>query len=238
MLTTFFRAIILYLLMVLTMRALGKRQLGQFQPYEFAVTIIIADLIATPIGDVSTPLLQGVLPVAALLILHAVISLLTFKSDNLRSVISGRPTVIIRDGVIDRAQMRRLCLTLSDLTEALRQQGILDPASVSTAVFEANGSISAFATGAERPPTAQEMQVQTKPDHLPVVLIMDGRLQPGNLRENGIPEKWLFSQLRRAALGPGNVYFATLNDGQLLRLQTMDGICMQLAAKPPKGARP
>ena len=84
MLIIFLRAIVLYTVMVITMRALGKRQLGQFQPYEFAVTIIIADLIATPIGDVSTPLMQGLLPVAALFIMHTFISCITFKSDKLR----------------------------------------------------------------------------------------------------------------------------------------------------------
>lgn len=228
MLTIFLRAVILYLIMVLSMRALGKRQLGQFQPYEFAVTIIIADLIATPIGDVSTPLLQGALPVAALFILHTLISFITFKSDKARSIISGRPAVIVRDGVIDRAEMKRLCLTLSDLMEGLRQQGILDPTSVSTAVFEANGTISAFPDGSERPPTAQEMNVATQPDHLPIVLVMDGRVQAGNLQENELTADWLEAQLQQHGLTPKAVYLATLDDEGQLKVQTMDDARMQI----------
>lgn len=230
LLTTFLRSVILYTVMVITMRALGKRQLGQFQPYEFAMTIIIADLIATPIGDVSTPLLQGLLPIAALFIMHALISCITFRSDKLRSVISGKPTVIITDGVIDRREMQRLCLTLSDLMEGLRQQGILDPAAVSTAVFEANGVITAFADGRERPPTAQEMHIATRADHLPVVLIMDGRVQKVNLSEHSLTPQWLDAQLRRAALAAPAVYLATLDDDGMLRIQTMDGMQIQFPA--------
>ena len=231
MLTTFFRAVILYTIMVIAMRALGKRQLGQFQPYEFAVTIIIADLIASPIGDVSTPLMQGVLPIAALFIMHALISFITFKSDKARSFISGKPTVIMRDGVIDRTEMQRLCLTLSDLLEGLRQSGILDPTSVSTAIFESNGTISAFPDGSERPPTAQEMGIAAKPDHLPVMLVMDGRIQDCNLHEHRLDAAWLELQLKRAGLAAKQVYLAEWNaDDDELRLQTMDGICMRFAA--------
>lgn len=228
MLTTFLRAVILYTIMVITMRALGKRQLGQFQPYEFAITIIIADLIASPIGDVSTPLMQGVLPVAALFIMHTLISFITFKSDKARSLISGKPTIIMRDGAIDRQEMQRLCLTLSDLLEGLRQNGILDPASVSTAVFESNGTISAFPNGSERPPTAQEMGVATKPDHLPIVLVMDGRVQDCNLREHQLNLPWLNRQLQRVSLTPKQLYLATLDDDGLMRIQTIDGVRMQV----------
>lgn len=240
MLTTFLRAVILYSIMVIAMRALGKRQLGQFQPYEFAVTIIIADLIASPIGDVSTPLMQGVLPVAALFIMHALIACITFKSDKARSLISGKPAVIVRDGVIDRTEMQRLCLTLSDLLEGLRQNGILDPTAVSTAVFESNGTISAFPDGRERPPTAQEMGVPTRPDHLPVMLVMDGRIQDCNLREHRLDATWLEQQLKRVGLVARQVYLAELDeDDDALRLQTMDGICMRFAAETnrTKGAQ-
>lgn len=231
MLTIFLRAIILYLIMVLSMRALGKRQLGQYQPFEFAVTIIIADLIATPIGDVSTPLLQGVLPVAALFILHTLISFICYKSDKARSIISGRPAVIVRDGVIDRAEMQRLCLSLSDLLEALRQEGILSPSSVTTAVFEANGTISAFSDGSERPPTAQELNVATTPDHLPVVLVMDGRVQDDNLLEICLTREWLQSQLQCMGLTAKAIYLATLDDTGLLRAQTMDGAQLERNTK-------
>lgn len=232
MLTTFLRAAILYSVMVVAMRALGKRQLGQFQPYEFAITIIIADLIASPIGDVSTPLLQGLLPIAALFIMHTLISFITFKSDKARSLISGKPAIIVRDGVIDRDEMQRLCLTLSDLLEGLRQNGILDPASVGTAVFESNGTISAFPDGNERAPTAAELGMAIQPDHLPIVLVMDGRIQDCNLREHDMNAAWLSRQLQRVSLTPKQVYLATLDDSGAMRIQTMDGVRIQLPAQP------
>ena len=152
MFTMFFRAMFLYGVMILTMRLLGKRQLGEFQPFEFALTILLADIISGPIGSVSTPLLYGVLPVMAVIVVHGVLTIACMKSDKLRAVISGKPTLVISRGVIDRKELNRLCLSLSDLLEGLRGAGFLDPTEVGTAVVEANGTISAFADAQKRPP--------------------------------------------------------------------------------------
>ena len=127
MFTLFLRALILYVVMIVTMRGLGKRQLGQFQPYEFAMAILLADLISTPMESVSTPLLYGILPVMALFAVHSLITLLSLKSDRVRAFVSGKPSVIISRGVINERELKRLCLSLSDLLEGLRNVGILDP---------------------------------------------------------------------------------------------------------------
>ena len=104
MFTLFFRGMILYIAMIFTMRALGKRQLGQFQPYEFAMTILLADVISAPMESVSTPLLHGLLPVAAMIVVYGVITLCSMKSDRLRAFFSGKPAVVVRRGEIDRAE--------------------------------------------------------------------------------------------------------------------------------------
>ena len=135
MFTLFFRGMILYIAMILTMRALGKRQLGQFQPYEFAMTILLADVISAPMESVSTPLLHGLLPVAAMIVVYGVITLCSMKSDRLRAFFSGKPAVVVRRGEIDRAELNRLCLSVSDLLEGLRGAGFLDPADVGTVRF-------------------------------------------------------------------------------------------------------
>lgn len=232
MFTLFFRAIFLYVVMILTMRLLGKRQLGEFQPFEFALTILLADIVSGPIGSVSTPLLYGVLPVMAVIVVHGVLTLACMKSDRIRAVVSGKPTMVISRGVIDRQELNRLCLSLSDLLEGLRGAGFLDPTEVGTAVVEANGTISAFADAAKRPPTTGEMQLATEYEGLPMILIMDGRLQQKNLKTAGKSAAWLEGLLAGRALSLEAVYLASLDTGGYLSLQLRDGTLMRLQAMP------
>lgn len=230
MFTLFFRAIFLYVVLILTMRLLGKRQLGEFQPFEFALTILLADIISGPIGSVSTPLLYGVLPVLAVIVVHGVLTLACMKSDKLRAVISGKPTLVISRGVIDRRELNRLCLSLSDLLEGLRGAGFLDPTEVGTAVVEANGTISAFADAGSRPPTTREMQLSPGYEGLPMILIMDGRLQEKNLRTTGKDEAWLTGLLSGRALSAEAVYLASLDTRGFLTLQMRDDTLIRFRA--------
>lgn len=230
MFTLFFRAIFLYVVLILTMRLLGKRQLGEFQPFEFALTILLADIISGPIGSVSTPLLYGVLPVMAVIVVHGVLTIACMKSDKLRAVISGKPTLVISRGVIDRRELNRLCLSLSDLLEGLRGAGFLDPTEVGTAVVEANGTISAFADAGSRPPTTREMQLNPGYEGLPMILIMDGRLQEKNLRTTGKDEAWLTGLLSGRALSAESVYLASLDTRGFLTLQMRDDTLIRFRA--------
>lgn len=230
MFTLFFRAIFLYVVLILTMRLLGKRQLGEFQPFEFALTILLADIISGPIGSVSTPLLYGVLPVMAVIVVHGVLTLACMKSDKIRAVVSGKPTLVISRGVIDRRELNRLCLSLSDLLEGLRGAGFLDPTEVGTAVVEANGTISAFADAGSRPPTTREMQLSPGYEGLPMILIMDGRLQEKNLRTTGKDEAWLTGLLSGRALSAESVYLASLDTRGFLTLQMRDDTLIRFRA--------
>lgn len=223
MFSLFFRGMVLYLAMILTMRALGKRQLGQFQPYELAMTILLADVISGPMESVSTPLLHGLLPVAAMFVVHGVITLLSLKSDRVRAFISGKPAVVISKGVIDQEELNRLCLSLSDLLEGLRGAGFLDPAEVGTAVIEANGTLSAFAGGENRPPKASEMNLDPGYEGLPMILIMDGRIQPNNLSQSGHDEKWLEGVLAGRNLEVGQVYLASMDTQGRMMIQRRNG---------------
>ncbi|HIS03201.1 MAG TPA: DUF421 domain-containing protein [Candidatus Pullichristensenella avicola] len=234
MFTLFLRALILYTVMIVTMRGLGKRQLGQFQPYEFAMAILLADLISTPMESVSTPLLYGILPVMALFAVHSLITLLSLKSDRVRAFVSGKPSVIISRGVINERELKRLCLSLSDLLEGLRNIGILDPSEVGTAVVEANGKLSAFPDAARRAPTTAELGVQTDYEGLPLPLIMDGRVQENNLKRVGESEGWLTALLARRGLRVGEVYLACLDTRGCLAVQTRAGERMRLNAIAPE----
>lgn len=223
MFTLFFRAVFLYAVMILVMRGLGKRQLGEFEPYELALTILLADIISGPIGSVSTPLLYGLLPVAAVFVVHGVLTLACYKSDRLRAIISGKPTVVISRGVINRRELERLCLNLADLLEGLRGAGYLDPSEVGTAVIEANGSISAFANAASRPPKAEELQLSAAYEGMPLHLIMEGRMQQQNLHTTGKSAAWLNGMLKDRGFSAKSVYLATLDTQGRMTLQLCDG---------------
>ncbi|MBQ8506140.1 MAG: DUF421 domain-containing protein [Clostridia bacterium] len=234
MFTLFLRAMFLYIMMILVMRVLGKRQLGEFQPYEFALTILLADIISGPIGSVSTPLLHGLLPVAAVMVVHGVLSIACMKSDKFRAVVSGKPTLVISQGKIDQKELDRLCLSLSDLLEGLRNAGFQDPAEVGTAVVEANGSISAFSDSASRPPKVREMNLDPGYEGLPLPLIMDGRLQRHNLHQTGRTEAWLSRLLAARGTCIPAVYLASLDTQGRMFLQLKDGALVRFAALDPK----
>lgn len=222
MFTLFLRAVFLYGLMILTMRLLGKRQLGEFEPYELALTILLADIISSPIGSVSTPLLYGILPVAAVIIVHGIISIACVKSDKIRSVISGRPTLIIRRGEINLRELDRLCLSVADLLEGLRGAGFLDPNEVGTAIVEANGKISAFADSAKRPPKKEEMNMPANYEGLPMVLAVNGRVQRDNLKTIGQNEKWLEKMLSARGIKVRDAALCMIDTSGKMTVQTRD----------------
>ena len=233
MFTLFFRGAVLYAVMILVMRALGKRQLGEFQPYELAMTILLADVISAPMESVSTPLLHGLLPVAAMFAVHSVITLASLKWDRVRSVVSGRPTLVVSKGVINQRELDRLCLSLSDLLEGLRTAGFLDPTEVGTAIVEANGSISAFASGASRAPKTAELDLDPGYEGMPLMLIMDGRVQPHNLSQSGQDERWLDGQLAARGLRSEGVYLAALDTQGRMTVQVKGGGLMRFQAVDP-----
>ena len=218
MLTIFVRSVILYAAAVLAMRLMGKRQVGQLQPFEIVVVIMIAELAATPMGGVGIPLLHGILPMAALLICHSVISALCMKSERFRGWMSGQPTVLVRNGVICEEEMRKMSMTLGDLMEAMRTGGILDPSELGTAVLETGGQLNVFPKAPNRPVTPQDMAMQPAHEGLPLPLILDGETQHSNLSLGSLDEAWLVAQMRQLGYaGPGEVLFACLNtQGQMI----------------------
>lgn len=230
----FFRAVILYGLTLITLRAMGKHQLGQFQPYEFALALIIADLMATPMADNSIPLLHGVLPVAALFIVHCLLTFLCMRSDKLRSIISGKPSVVISRGVIDKKELSRLCLSLSDLLEGIRESGILDPAKVGTAIIEADGKICAFENSNARPLSPSDLSIQTPYEGMPLQLIMDGRLQQNNLEESGRDRAWIEQLLGLYNLKIKDVLLMSLNTEGKMHVQDMRGATLNFEAMKPE----
>ncbi len=233
MFTLLIRGALLYVVMIVTMRALGKRQLGEFEPYELAMTILLADLISSPMESVSRPLLHGLLPVAAMFVVHGAITLASLKWDRFRALISGKPALVINRGVIDQRELDRLCLSLSDLLEGLRGAGYLDPAEVGTAIVEANGTITAFPPSGGRPPKAGELGLDPGYEGMPLSLIADGHIQPNSLKQTGQGRRWLEKLLSDRGLAAEAVFLASLDTQGRMTLQLKSGGLMRFQAMEP-----
>ena len=191
MLTIFIRAILLYSFSIFAVRVMGKRQIGQLQPYELVAAILIADLVAEPMSGAETPLLYGLVPVSALVLMHSLFGLLGMKSPAFRRLLNGSARVLIREGNIQYEELRQVCMPVSDLMEVVRAAGVLNIADVETAVLETNGVLSVFPRGGERPVTLKAMQINAPEENLPHVLISDGEYRAKELKQVGITRQQL-----------------------------------------------
>ena len=218
MFTVSLRAVALYIVSVIAVRIMGKRQIGQLQPYELVLAILIADLAAAPMENVGTPLMYGVMPILALLSVHAFLTLLDLKSLRVRKILCSAPSVIIRKGSVCYDEMKRVNYTLSDLCEELRSQGFLNLAKVDTAILETSGRLSVFPAAEYAPLTPKDMGCPAKREGVPLLLIMDGRTRPEHLKAAGKDETWLMGQLQKAGIWETEqVLVASLDtDGRLL----------------------
>ena len=198
LLTIFVRAILLYSFSILAVRLMGKRQIGQLQPYELVAAILIADLVAEPMSGAETPLLYGIVPVSALVLMHSVFGLLGMKSPAFRRLLNGSARVLIREGNIQYGELKQVCMPVSDLMEIIRAAGILNIADVETAVLETNGVLSVFPRGGERPVTLESMRLAAQEADLPHVLISDGKYRESEMGRAGVSREAL-----DAFLGPG-----------------------------------
>lgn len=221
MLTMFIRSILLYVIAVTVIRLMGKRQVGQLQPFELVVVIMIAELAATPMATIGTPLLWGILPMIALLICHGIIEFLDMRWPAFSRMMGGEPTVLIRDGVICTTSMRRSGISLPDLMEAVRLGGQQDIAQVATAILEPSGGITVFPKAINRPLTPQDVSCQVEPEGLPLPLILDGAIHPGNLRSAGLEPKQLSALVLNMGLGTvPDVLLLTLSPGGRVHAQS------------------
>ena len=219
MLTMYIRALILYVVVIFLMRLMGKRQIGQLQPYELVFNMIIADLAATPMSDVGIPLLYGVMPIAATVLVYAVISLLTLKSEKARLILTGRPTILVRNGVIQQQEMKRQGFTITELMEQVREHGIENLHEVGCAVLEISGQVNVFPIAKKRPVTPDDLHLRVKYENLPLHLIQDGCLQKDSLCSAHLTESWLTQQLRR--------FNCTIPDAYYCALDTEGVMCLQ-----------
>ena len=191
------RSIVLYLIIVIGIRLLGKHQVSELEPAEFVLALIIADVASVPMQDYGIPLLMGVIPIVVLLCLSMILSVLTLKSLKLRALLAGVPSILIRNGTLDQKELRRTRMTLDEVLEELRLQGYTDLATVRYAILETNGQLSVLPYAQKKPPTAEDMGLPVNDPGLPLVIISDGRLISANLKRQGLNEVWLKKQLKQ-----------------------------------------
>ena len=214
MITAFFRTVILYLLLIVGLRLTGKRQIGELEPIELVLTMLLSDLASVPMQDFGIPLVNGVIPIITLLAMSMLLSCLSLRSVRFRTLICGEPALTIRDGQLQQAAMRHNRLTLDELFEELRTQGVTDIRDVKYAVLETGGQLSVLLRTAAQPATPRQMDLHCEDDvFLPTVIINDGRLLRDNLRRAGRDEAWLHKQLREKGVHtPTQVFLLSVDE--------------------------
>jgi len=223
MFTGFVRTIILYLIIITGIRLMGKRQVGELEPSELVLSLLISDLACVPMQDYGVPLAAGVIPILTLLALTMILSVLTMKSITFRTLMCGRPSIIIRNGTVDQQEMARNRLTVDELLEELRSKGYTDPSAVQYAVLETNGALSVLPYADQKAPTCRQMEIDTQETGLPLVLISDGRLLEHNLSVLGHDRVWLDKELaRRRCRDIRNVFLLLADEAGNLYLAEKD----------------
>lgn len=211
MLITFTRAIVLYLVVLIVMRLMGKRQIGELQPFELAISIMIADLASVPMTELGIPLTNGIIPILGLLVMDLLISWLNIKSINVRKIICGKPSILIYRGKIDEKVLRKERFTINELQERLRGDDIFDIADVEYAILETNGEISVIIKPEKRNVTIEDMNLNAEYEGIPYDLVVEGKVMHSNLKSIGKDEKWLKKELKKFKTKPEKVLIATVN---------------------------
>ena len=191
MLLSYLRTIILYLVLIAVIRTMGKRQIGEMEPTEFVVTMLVSNLAAIPMQDGGIPLFSGVVPILTVLGVELVLSAVAMRSVVFRRLLCGKPVILIQNGVIIQEALRATRVTLDELTGHLREKDVLDIRAVQYAILETNGNISVFPYPKEMPASAKEAGISVKERYLPITVIADGYLYEENLKLAQKDRSWV-----------------------------------------------
>lgn len=208
------RTAIIYFALLLAMRLMGKRQLGEMEISEFVVASLIADLAAHPLQDMGIPMVNGLVPIFTLLCFEILIAGVCLKSIRLRTLLFGRPSVLVTRGVIDQREMHKNRFTVDELMQELRNCGLFDLSQVEYAVLETDGRLNVIPYPAAQAPTAAQLKVEVPDDGSALIVVSEGHVIGANLKRLGLDRDWLTQELRRkGAETPKDVYLMTVNHG-------------------------
>ena len=219
MLIILIRTIVLYFIILFVMRVMGKAELSKMSPFQMIVSFMIAELAAMPIESPEISMISGVTAIFTLLFLQVLISFLSIKSDRMKNLFSGSPSLLIDKGQINKKEMKRLRLTLSDLLEALRIGNCPSLSSVEYAIMESNGNLSIIQKADDKPLTPKDLFIAKSAESLPLVLISDGSFYPKNLKASGWTEQQLDSELLTCGVtNRHDVFFAFCDEQRKLHV--------------------
>ncbi len=209
MVATLIRTIILYILVLLTMRLMGKREIGQLQPFELAIAIMIADLASVPMSDTGIPIFNGIIPIIGLLIMQMFISFINMRSIYIRSIISGKPTILIYRGRIDEKALKKEKITLNELQERLRQDGTFTIGDVEYAILETSGQLTVIPKPEKRTVIPEDLGITPEYEGVPYDLVLDGKIMSKNLQTIGKDYNWLKKQVEKFKIKPEEALIVT-----------------------------
>ncbi len=219
------RTIIIYILVLFVMRFMGKREIGQMQPFELVIAIMIADLAATPMAEIGIPILYGIIPIFGLLLMHVIISILNLKSIKIREIICGKPRILIYRGRIDEQAMIKENFTINELQERLRVNNINNIGDVEFAILETSGQISVVQKPEKRALKPEDFNMQVPYEGIAYDLVIDGKIMTDNLDKLGKNYNWLEQEVGKFNMKPEEALLVVLNgDGSMFCQKKDDNI--------------
>lgn len=224
MLITFFRSIVLYIIVLVVMRLMGKREIGQLQPFELAIAIMIADLASIPMTDTGIPLSNGIVPILGLLVMHLIISVINIKSIKAREIICGKPRILIYRGKIDETALIKERFTVNELQERLRDKNIVSIGDVEYAILETSGQVTVIEKPEKRGIIPEDLGIMPDYEGIPYDLVVDGKVMHDNLQSIGKNYSWLKKEVNKFKMEPEQALLVTYDGkGQIFCQKKMKG---------------
>lgn len=211
MLVTFFRAILLYTIVLIVMRLMGKREIGQLQPFELAISIMIADLASIPMTDTGVPISNGIIPILGLLVMHLLISIINLKSIRAREIICGKPRILIYRGRIDEKALKKERFTINELEERLRGNNVVNLGDVEYAILETSGNITVIQKPEKRNTIPEDFNIVPDYEGISYDLVVDGKIMDKNLKKLGKNYQWLKNQVAKFNIRPEEALVVTID---------------------------
>ena len=211
MLITFFRSIVLYIIVLIVMRLMGKREISQMQPFELAISIMIADLASIPMTEIGIPIFNGIVPILGLLLMHLVISVINIKSIRLRKFICGKPSILIYRGKINEKKLKKERFTINELEERLRGNNVVNLGDVEYAILETSGQVTVIQKPGKRNTIPEDFNIEPEYEGIPYDLVIDGKIMYKNLEALGKNYTWLKKQVEKFKIKPEEALVVTLD---------------------------
>ncbi|MBQ8356731.1 MAG: DUF421 domain-containing protein [Clostridia bacterium] len=212
MLTILLRTIIIYIILIGTMRLMGKRQLGELEISELVTTLLISEIATLPIGDPSIPVVYAVIPLVTILTMEVALSMILLKCPRLKNIASARPSILIRHGTVDQGELRRIRISIDELISEVRQAGLPSLSDVDYAILEQNGKISVIPRKNAQPPAAKDLGLHLTENGIVHAIIEDGTVNRYNLKLLQLNDAWLEEKLDERSLDPEDVFFLGMDD--------------------------